>query len=322
MTFQPVLHVVVLPVIAAALVALRALTLRPALAAGRAAVLRWCGVTIAIALLLIAAARPTLHVKDATSGETAGGADTNVFLIVDRSADSAVADHGDGVDRMAGIRDDITALTERYPRARFALLSFAARPALEWPLSADVWSLQPVVDRLTPWRDQNGDPSRVNAAAAATVLKYQLIAAAQQYPESANLVFYFGSGAGASEAPQGEFDLIAGATGRSLVDGGAVYGYGNPEDIRQTSGSPLNEAGLQRIAEQLGVPYLHRTAGRELPQPGPPTTGGASASGALTARIELYWVFAMVAAALLLAEIYFGLRDVRRTRPARQAVQP
>ncbi|MGV0836608.1 vWA domain-containing protein [Mycolicibacterium thermoresistibile] len=317
MTFQPALPVVLLLVIAAALVALRAMTLRPALAAGRTSVWRWCGVTVAMTLLLIAAVRPALLTDDDDTGVIAGGADTNVFLVVDRSADSAVEDHGDGASRMAGIRDDITALTERYPRARFAVLSFAARPAVEWPLSADVWSLQPVANRLAPY---DSDPTQVNAAAAATVLRYQLIAAAQQYPDSQNLVFYFGSGAGRSVAPQGEFDLPPGA-----VDGGAVYGYGNPDGTpgaAQAAGSPLNEAALQRIAEQLGVPYLHRTAERPLPQPSTTDTAEAgSTSGELTARIELYWVLTMIAAALLLAEIFVSLRDLRRARLARQEVQ-
>lgn len=318
MTFQPVIPVVFLLVIAAAVVALRAMTLPPALAVGRTAVWRWCGVSVAMTLLLIAATRPAVSIDDSDPGVTAGGADTNVFLVVDRSADSAVPDHGDGATRMAGIRDDVIALTERYPRARFAMLSFAARPAVEWPLSTDVWSLQPVVNQLAPY---DGDPTQVNAAAAATVLRYQLIAAAQQHPDSQNLVFYFGSGAGRSVAPQGEFDLTPGAGDTQLVQGGAVYGYGSREDNPDTAGAVLNEAALQRIAEQLGVPYLHRTADRPLPQPNT-DTGRGSAGAELATQVELYWLLTMIAAALLLTEIYLSLRDFRRTRLARQAVQP
>ena len=90
------------------------------------------------------------------------------------------------------------------------------------------------------------------------MLRYQLIAAGQQYPESKSLVYDFGSGAGGSRAPQGEFDPLPGS-----VDGGAVFGYG----------AALNEPGLQRIAQQLGVPYdietmvSHWPGRRRVPMP-------------------------------------------------------
>ena len=66
----------------------------------------------------------------------AGDGDPNVFLVVDRSADMRVEDLAGGRVRMAGARDDIAALIDRYPDARFAVIAFASRPSLDWPLSA------------------------------------------------------------------------------------------------------------------------------------------------------------------------------------------
>ena len=178
---------------------------------------------------------------------------TNVFFLVDRSADSAIEDYGDRQSRMSGIRNDIEALIDQYPQARFALIAFASRSSLDWPLSEDAWSLRPEVARLAPYA-ANDTTEDVNAAAAANVLRYQLIAAGQQYPDSKSLVFYFGSGAAGSRAPQGEFDPSAGA-----VDGGAVFGYG----------AARNEPGLRRIAEQLGLPYVDRDDGRPVSESAP-----------------------------------------------------
>ena len=302
MTFDPVLPAVVLAAIAATLLVLRALALRLATRSGATSggrgILRWCGMTLAILAVLIAAARPGTGtaVDDRTPAAAQGqaGGDENVYFVVDRSADSALGDFG-GRTRMAGIRDDIKALIDSHPAARFAVISFAARPAVEWPLSADTWSLDPVVDALDPYRDAAAGSDLVNAGAAANVLRYQLIAAGQQYPRSENLVYYFGSGAAQSSAPQGVFDTDA-------VDGGAVYGYG-PDG-----------AALRGIAGQLGVPYLQRTPGEPLPRSGTPTAQASAASQSTSERVEFYWVFTMLASMLLLGEIYLTARDLRRTR--------
>jgi len=209
MTFQPVLPAAILAVVAGALALARLVALRQVLvAAGRRrgrAVLRWSGVTLAVLLLIAATARPGIYDDENRAGTTPpAGANLNMFLVVDRSADSGVQDHGTGESRIAGMRDDIAALIEQYPAARYALVTFASRAALDWPLSQDVWSLRPTIAALSSGPDAGVD---VDAAAAGTVLRYQLIQAAQQYPGSRNVVLYFGSGAPGSRMPQGGFDL-------------------------------------------------------------------------------------------------------------------
>ena len=312
MTFEPGLPPVILMVIAVSVVVMRLITMRQLMRTTRwATVWRWCGLTLAVLVVMIAAARPGLAPgEEETTAARQSGVNANVFFIVDRSADSRVDDFGDR-SRMDGIRADIAALIDRYPHARFALIAFASRPSLDWPLSEDAWSLEPVVARLSPYDGVPGDSGQVNAAAAANVLRYQLIAAGQQYPDSESLVFYFGSGAGGSRAPQGEF-----APPPGTVDGGAVLGYG----------TAANESGLRRIAEQLGVPYAHRQEGRPFTQaePDPGTAAPPAESPAATSvvvdRTELYWVFTLLAAVLLLFEIYLTVREFRRTRMARRDV--
>lgn len=312
MTFQPVLPIVILIVVAVVVIAMRLLTMRRlyATAGGRwSTVWRWAGLTLAVLLLLVAAARPGIEHGERGIAAERAAENTNVFFIVDRSPETAIEDHGDGQSRMSAIRNDIEALIDQHPGARFAMISFASHPSLDWPLSEDAWSLRPEVARLTPY-PANADDADVNAAAAANVLRYQLIAAGQQYPNSESLVYYFGSGAAGSRAPQGEFDLTAGS-----VDGGAVFGYGAGRD----------EAGLRAVAEQLGLPYVDRDDGRpiaEATQGGgaPQPTAGATAPSGVTDRTELYWVFTLIASVLLLFELFASIRDIRRTRLARRDV--
>ncbi len=312
MTFQPVLPSALLLVIAVMLIVIRLITMYQlqSTSAGRwATVWRWCGLALAMLLVLIAGTRPGFAVggQQGTASAPAGD-NVNVFFVVDRSAASAVTDYG-AKSRMDGIRADIDGLIDRYPRARFAVIAFSSRSSLDWPLSEDVWSLQPMIARLAPYRAPDG-PSAADAAAAANVLRYQLISAGQQYRGSANLVFYFGSGASGSGAAQGEFEPPAGT-----VDGGSVFGYGRAGDDPPT----FDEARLELVARQLGIRYAHRQDGIPLPQTAVKGDAGTTKQMQNTAsnpvgRTELYWVFTLPASVLLLFELFLTVREYRRTR--------
>jgi hypothetical protein len=312
MTFQPVLPWAILAVIAGALALARLVALRQVvLSAGhrrRRAVLRWSGVTLAVLLLIAATTRPGFHNNENRQSPTkAPGANLNVFLVVDQSVNSGIEDYGTGSShepRIAAVRDDIEALIKQYPAARYALVSFASRAALDWPLSEDVWSLRPTVAALRSQGDPNAG-SDVDAAAAGNVLRYQLIQAEQQYPDSRNVVLYFGSGAPGSRAPQSEFSL----TQRS-ADGGAVLGYGRSDMIAETE--------LRLIARQLGVPYVHRVPGQPFRPHLPDTAEASPTQTAAIESTELYWLAALLAAGLLLIEIYLSVREFRRGRIARR----
>ena len=308
---------VLLVVVAAGLIAARLVTLRNTLkvnVSGRRGLrlLRWWGLTIAALLLVIAAARPGFTAGGQQAGATESTtANVNVFLVVDRSLDSSVQDYGDGMARMSGMRNDIAALLDHYPHSRFGLITFDSRPSLDWPLSDDVWSLKAVIAGLEP------DSDGADVAAARNVLRYQLISAAQQYPRSRNLVFYLGSGAGGSQVPQGEFDLDTGS-----VDGGAVLGYGTPTGGPPVD-APINEPALQRIAGQLGVQYVHRSADRPVTQEASAVDAGNHRGGVASSadsRTELYWLFAVLAAGVLLVEMCLTVRDFRRYRLAHRDV--
>lgn len=299
MTFQPVLPWPILAVVAGALVLARLVALRQVLLSAGArrgrTVLRWSGVTLAVLLVIAASTRPALR-DDKTRGGTTpvAGANLNVFLVVDRSVDSAV---------VAGMREDIATLIKQYPAARYALIDFAARATLDWPLSDDVWSLRPTIAALDSYRGGPNAGLDVDAAAASNVLRYQLIQAAQLYPGTRNVVLYFGSGGPGSPAPQSDFNS-------GSVDGGAVLGYG--------SGDAIDEAELRKVAGQLVVPYQHREPGQPFQPDLPDRPSAAGTRAEAGALLELYWLPAILAAALLLSEIYLSVREFRRTRLTRR----
>ncbi|CAN5555707.1 hypothetical protein BH09ACT7_BH09ACT7_44880 [soil metagenome] len=317
MTLHPVLPLLVLAVVAALLIVAQVVALRRWQASGRsrAALWRWFGITSAALLLLIAAARPVIVDGDEQATRTAGGAEPNVFLVIDRSPDMSVRDLDDRT-RMDVAREDIEALIDRYPDARFAVIGFASAPSLDWPLSADTWSLRPEMDAVTPDAFGPDAVAQTNAGAANTVLRYQLIAATQQYPRARNLVFYLGAGAPESDFPAREFDPPAGS-----VDGGAVLGYGTaaggPIPGTDVQRSSADDAVLRTIAEQLEVSYVPRSdaAPLALPDDGAQDDSAASVSAA-SGQTEMYWIPALGAAVLVLIELYLVLRAFRRSRLA------
>lgn len=298
MTFEPIIPFAIFAVVAVALVGARLVTLRQALAATgahrRSALARWAAMTLAVTLLLLATTRPALTASGDDAGERGSGADTNVFVVLDRTVDA---------------RSDIDALLDRYPEARFAVITFAPGPTLMWPLSQDVWSLQPEVDGLTALPP--GDPTRSDAAAPGNILRYQLIQATQQYPGSQNLVVYAGAGAPGASTAQGGIDLPA-----DSISGGAVLGH--------AADGAIDDATLRRIADDLGVPYLDRRAGGDLPplETRPDATEATEATEPVpaAARTELYWLLCLLAAGLLLGEIWLSVRELRQSRVARRDV--
>jgi hypothetical protein len=317
MTAIPVLPPLLLAAVATLLFAAQVVALRHWRASGhsRTALWRWIGVSAAALLLVVSATRVVITADDESATRSAGDVEPNVFLLIDRSPDMAVADL-EGRTRIELAHNDIQALIDRYPQARFAVIGFASGPSLEWPLSADSWSLKPVMDTVTPYTYGSDAVTQTNAGAANTVLRYQLISAVQQYPRARNLVFYLGAGARESRFPAREFDPPPGS-----VDGGAVLGYGTttggPIPGTDIEGSSVDDSTLRAVADQLAVPYVTRSdsapLAAALPDGGTenePTSSAAAAGG----HTETYWAPALVAAILILIELYFVLRDFRRSR--------
>lgn len=311
MTAHPVLPPLLLIAVAVLLIVAQILALRRWRASGRdrTTLRRWLLVSAAAVLLVVAASRVVIVADDEAATRSAGDLEPSVFLVVDRSPDMAVRDL-DGQTRMEVARNDIQTLIDRYPDARFAVIGFASAPSLDWPLSADTWSLRPVVDTINPYAYGPDTVTQTNAGAAATVLRYQLISAVQQYPRATTLVFYLGAGAPESQLPPREFAPPTGS-----VNGGAVLGYGTSAD----------ETTLRGVAGQLGVPYIARSGstplGAELPDGGATDDQSAAVASADTGT-ETYWLPALGAAVLILIELYLVLRDFRRSRDVRVEVAP
>ncbi|WLQ06328.1 VWA domain-containing protein [Arthrobacter oryzae] len=290
-----------------------------------------------VLLLLLAALRPGVpggSVRAAT-------ADMNVFFVVDTTSSIAAEDYGNGSPRLDGVRQDIMAIAAELAGARFSMITFDSQTVVRMPLTTDTSALGTLTDVLEPQITQYSTGSSVTAARA--VLNDRLRAARDSHPQRARIVYYLGDGEQTSGKAPEPMRLDA-----SLVNGGAVLGYGSSQGgrmkekssyssdeaaayIQDRSGgsagdavSRIDEERLRGIAAQLGVPYVHRAAGDATGPMMQSAMPGAlkETPDSLEGRAELYWAPALGAFILALWESLRVFRQLRQLRPGKPEARP
>jgi Ca-activated chloride channel family protein len=301
----------------------------------------WLFRSALVLLLLAAAFRPGVPGGSAE----AATADANVFFVVDTSSSMVAEDYADHSPRLEGVRQDIMAVAGELAGARFSLLTFDSNAVVRMPLTTDTSALDTAVAVLQPRVTAFSKGSSITAAGK--LLTERLRSARDSHPERPRLVYYLGDGEQTSPTAPEVIKVDGG-----LVNGGAVLGYGTPGGGRmkentgarpgsgtgadyiqdRTSGSRrdalsvIDEGKLKWIAGQLGVPYVHRSAGdavTSMMQAADPGKLERAPQGAgLDGRFELYWIFALGAFLLGLREAVLLLRHWRRLPAARTGPDP
>jgi Ca-activated chloride channel family protein len=328
MTFQPIWPWwVMVPVMLASLAFLAWTAVRPR--SGGPAPRGWLLPAAIVGLLLLAAVRPGVS----GGSVRAAVADLNVFFVVDTTSSIAAEDYGNGAPRLDGVRKDIMAIAAELAGARFSLVTFDSQAVVRMPLTTDASALDTPTAVLEPQVTVYSTGSSVTVAR--TVLNERLKAARDSHPERPRIVYYLGDGEQTSGKEPEPMRVDA-----SLVNGGAVLGYGTAEGgrmkekasysadegagyIQDRSGgdavSRIDEDALREIAAQLGVPYVHRTAGGAVAPMMQAAKPGAlrETSESMDGRVELYWAPALAAFVLALWESLKVLRQLRQLKPAK-----
>lgn len=271
-------------------------------------------------LVLLMAVRP---VVGAASGAGASS-QADVLLVIDRTISMRAEDYGGGQPRINGVREDVKRIIENSPGARFAVISFDSSPQVESPFTSDTTAVQTLVDAMPTQSHYYAAGSSISSAVP--LIEKTLIDARKAGPERVRHVVYLGDGEHTLDTPVDSFSKISG-----LVADGAVLGYGTdeggrmlrddsnrkeyvPDDNYDDAISRIDETNLETIADQLGVPYQHRT------DPGPvdfhpkSTFGAALGSSTVTSGFELYWIFAIGVFVLALSELWGLAGSYRQLR--------
>lgn len=334
MTFLPVLPPLLILAICGPVLALAVWALVRAPEPGTRA--RWALRAALVLACTVLALRPGIPDGAARSVAT----NVDVVIVLDNTTSMLAEDWGgaEGDRRSDGVTADVRTLIETYPGARFALIAFDNSAQLRLPLTTDTSALMASLEVMTPPPTDRSTGSSIGIAAP--VLEQTLRTVQASHADRARMVFYLGDGE--QTAPE-EPESFAGSA--DLVDGGAVLGYGTAEGgpmKRVAAGvdgqpgeyiedpatgepalSTIDEAALGAIADDLGVPYVHRSAGEEpaLPE-APAETMSVADADTPGARTELSWAIGIVVAVLLLTEAAMAAagigRTLRLTRSARE----
>jgi Ca-activated chloride channel family protein len=286
-----------------------------------------------VLLLLAAALRPGMPGGSAR----AATADLNVFFVVDTTSSMVAEDYGNAAPRLKGVRQDIMSIARELPGARFSVITFDTDAHVRMPLTTDTSALETIIVILQPQVTAYAKGSSITAARG--MLAERLAAAKHNHPGRPRLVFYLGDGEQTSAEEPAPLQLHDG-----LLAGGAVLGYGTSgggrmkentglesdgdapyiQDTTAGAGkdavSAIDEGRLREVAAQLGVPYVHRSAGDPVPammqQARPGTLGHTAEDAGPGGRTEFYWVLAAGAFLLGLAEVLTIIRQLRQLRQA------
>jgi len=257
-------------------------------------------------------------------------ADIEVLVVVDRTRSMAALDHQGGP-RVYGAQEDLVALMEELPGARFGLMTFGRDAGVELPFTSDSTTFTTAIETLRLEGVYDGGGSQMDRPLED--MEQVLQRADQQHPERRRMVVFVSDGENTTDGGQASFAPL-----EDLVDGGVVLGYGTEEGAKmperdnlsdsagyvydeatgQDAISRLDEGNLQRIAEEMGIDYAHRT------EPGGMAEIAADfeASYALdeddesTAENDLTWLFGLVLLTLVLLELRAGWRALWTSQTA------
>ncbi|UYG15992.1 VWA domain-containing protein [Brachybacterium huguangmaarense] len=228
--------------------------------------LAWLRRALMVLLLLVVAIRPATPLDT----EQTHRMNANVFFVVDRTGSMNAEDYDGDTPRLDGVKDDMRAIAGMTEGSRYSIISFDSSATQQLPLTTDAGALDAWIDTLTVEPTAYSKGSNVDRPLS--TLLSAVSEAKRDDPESSVLVYVLSDGENTDSQESETFSAAA-----QFVDGGGVLGYGTAQGgpmkttggpdagqyITDSSGargiSKIDEKQLQTIAQQLGVPYLHRT---------------------------------------------------------------
>jgi len=303
--------VVDLPLVVLAALALLALTVIGAVWSRRSERGGWFLRALMVLLLAGIALRPGLGSEPLPTS----AAQLEVVVVVDRTTSMSALDWDGRQARLAGVRRDLADLVEALPTGRFTVLSFGRRVVTELPSTQDDALIADTVALINREEPFAGSGSRLDRPLE--TLTEQLAQFQRRVPDRPRLLVILGDGENTNQEDQASYAALA-----ADVDAGLVLGYGTAsggrmpadedrreagwiQDVRtgRDARSRLDEDNLREVADELGVPYLHRTAPGGLDsvaatwsqrfRDSDPTPGGE-----VPVAVELTWVLALALLAL------------------------
>lgn len=301
-------------------------------------------------LLMVGVVALMLCGPSVVGGSRQVSADTEVWVVIDRTGSMAAEDWDGDQPRLDGVRQDVQTLVTSMAGSRFSVMTFDSTLRTVVPLTSDVTAVQSFLDTFHQEVTTYSQGSSPDVPSSALVEK--LTEAAQENPHNQRYLFVLTDGETSNQEGSSQV-TDAWAEVRDLVDGGLVIGYGTETgahmrswELSDSSGgrdsgsqsggsdyirdhsqagapeaiSRIDETKLEEIASELGVDYVHSpdsgTISTEASRMMDDATLSTEEAEEVSVHRFLEWPFALVLAALLAGEV---LALVTRAHAMRRA---
>ena len=201
------------------------------------------------------------------------GTNAEVYFVVDTTGSMGAEDYDGDQRRIEAVREDMVAIAREYPGARFSIVRFDSQATRQLPLSSDIRAVESWAETFKLENTYGSHGSTINRPVPE--LQEALQRSAEEKPANIRILYLFSDGESTdAEAETGAAYSQVG----DYVAGGAVLGYGTDEggpmkvnggynagtyiedsSTGQRAISRIDEQTLRQAADQLGIPYAHRT---------------------------------------------------------------
>lgn len=284
----------------------------------------WILRCVMVVLAILIVARPQYGEAKSPAQES----DLEVLVVLDRTTSMSAEDWNGEEQRLEGARQDVQAITDGLPGARFSLITFGRFVRTELPFTSDATAFKSALDTAFTENTFHGSGSLVDRPIDEMVKT--LTRARDSHPDRRQLVIFISDGENTADGEQRSFAEID-----DLSDGGLVLGYGTAEggrmlydqddesgnddyitdDTGAEARSKIDEDNLNKLASEMGLEYQHRT------QPGGLDDWAAhteqsfeESDGEEPIRNETYWFFALLLFALAMVELRWSWRGFNEAR--------
>lgn len=277
MVFRPVIHLIVLVVIAMVAATFVFLSARRSLRTNLMDVIRRSLIAVVVIIMGAGPSIPGTIIEVTSNIE--------VYFVIDRTGSMGAEDWDGENPRIDGVRNDVATLMGVLTGARYSILSWDSSVHTDMPLTTDSSAVASYMGTFTRELSSSSQGSSINRPAAdlAKLLKKNK----ERHPENIRTVFILSDGETSnqdhwSSAPSGSEDDWDDV--KPYIDGGLVIGYGTEEGGKMKTvrlsnagaqsgddeyihdksqpGAPIaisriDEAALQGVASRIGVSYVH-----------------------------------------------------------------
>lgn len=284
-------------------------------------------IRIAMAVLaVLIAVRPGLPSGD--DARVPVGSNLQVLLVVDETLSMSALDHAGVRSRLEGVREDLGQVSKALPDSQFALIGFGHEARLDMPFTSDSGAVARAIAGITREPMMAGTGTVLDRPLA--LMQDVLAGAVKQHPDRRQVVIFVSDGENTlAGAKQASYAGLA-----KHIDEGAVLGYGTIGGGRMPTGgeppwtfvtdnktgedavSRADEQNLRKVAKELGVEYAYRGGSGDLTEWASGLARGGEAEGTQPDdKREVYWILALILAALAIVELRL---DVAAWRAAKE----